>query len=114
MRVISSFAKGISSDGGYVVISGAVALDSSENATTARKIVGPGALMGELALLVTTKNAATAIARQNTTVSKVSRAMFLRTLEEFPVSAGRLKRMLSRELETFSRDLEKTRQKFLD
>jgi CRP-like cAMP-binding protein len=102
------------SDGGYVIISGAVALDSSQNAAKATKIVGQGSLLGELALLVSTKNSATAIARQNTSSLKISRAMFLRTLEESPVSAGRLKRLLSRELEAFSKDLEATRRKFLD
>ena len=108
------FRQGDLSDGGYVVVSGAVALDSSQNAATAGKILGPGALLGEFALLVPTRCPATAIARQSTAVLKISRAMFLRTLEESPVSAIRLKRALGRELEKLAKDLEKTRQSFLD
>lgn len=108
------FRQGEISDGGQVLISGAVALDASQNAAKAGKIVGPGALLGELSLLVATKNSATAIARQNTKTLKVSRAMFLRTLEESPVSAGRLKRLFSRQLETFAKELEGARRRFLD
>ena len=95
-------------------MSGAVALDSSQNGSVATKILGPGGLLGELALMVATRNAATAIARQNLTVLKISRALFLRTLAESPASAQRLQVELSRELKTFVDDLEKARKSFLD
>jgi CRP-like cAMP-binding protein len=99
--------------GGYVIVSGAVALDSSQG-DVATKIVGSGGLLGELALMVATRNPATAIARQNSKVLKISRALFLRTLAETPASAHRLKAELGRGLKTFVDDLEKTRKSFLD
>lgn len=108
------FRQGDVSDGGYVVISGAIALDSSQGASVAGKIVGPGGLLGELALLVATRHPATAIARQNSSLLKIPRALFLRALEELPASAQRLKRALGRELESYSVELEKTRQALLE
>jgi CRP-like cAMP-binding protein len=108
------YRQGELSFGGYVIVSGAVALDSSQNESVATKILGPGGLLGQLSLIVATRNAATAIARQNLTVLKISRALFLRTLAESPASAQRLKVELSRELKTFVDELEKTRKSFLD
>jgi CRP-like cAMP-binding protein len=108
------YRQGQLSFGGYVIVSGAVALDSSPNGGVAAKIIGPGGLLGESALLVPTRNPVTAIARQNVTVLKISRALFLRTLAETPASAHRLKAELGRELKTFVDDLEKTRKSFLD
>jgi CRP-like cAMP-binding protein len=108
------FRQGDPSDGGYVVISGAIALDSSQSVAIAGKIAGVGVLLGELALLVSTRHPATAIARQNSTLLKIPRALFLRALEESPGGAQRLKRALGREMEAFALELDKTRQAFLD
>jgi CRP-like cAMP-binding protein len=108
------YRQGESSFGGYVIVSGVVALESSQNDGVATKIVGAGGLLGELALMAVTKNPATAIARQDLTVLRISRALFLRTLAESPASAQRLKVELGRELQTFVDDLEKTRKSFLN
>ena len=108
------YRQGEPSFGGYVIVSGAVALESSQNDGVAAKIVGPGGLLGELALMAVTKNPATAIARQDLTVLRISRALFLRTLAESPTSAQRLRVELGRELQTFVDDLEKTRKSFLN
>ncbi len=108
------FRQGDSSDGGYVIIAGAIALDSSESPAIAGKVVGPGALLGELALVIPTRHAVTAIARQNSTLLIIPRSLFIRALEESPVSAQRLKRALGRELEDFVAELTKMRKAFLD
>lgn len=108
------YRQGKSSFGGYVIVSGVVALELSQNDGVAAKIVGAGGLLGELALMAVTKNPATAIARQDLTVLRISRALFLRTLAELPASAQRLKVELGRELQTFVDDLEKTRKSFLN
>jgi CRP-like cAMP-binding protein len=108
------YRQGELSFGGYVIVSGAVALDSSQNGGVATKILGPGGLLGELALMVATRNPVTAIAQQNLAVLRISRALFLRTLAESPASAQRLKSELGRELKTFVHDLETTRKSLLD
>lgn len=108
------FRQGDSSDGGYVIVSGAIALDSSVSPDIAGKVAGSGVLLGELALLVPTKHAVTAIARQNSTLLVISRSLFIRALEESPVSAQRLRRALGRELEDFVAELNRMRRAFLD
>jgi CRP-like cAMP-binding protein len=83
------FRKGETSDCGYVVARGAIAL-VEDDAHTADAVVGAGSLIGELALITETKRPATAIAREPTTVLRLSRPMFRRTLEEYPQLAQRL------------------------
>ena len=83
------FRKGEVSDCGYVVARGAIAL-VEDDAGKADAVVGPGSLIGEVALITETRRPATAIAREPTTVLRLSRAMFRRTLEEYPAMAERI------------------------
>ncbi len=83
------FRKDEPADGGYVLVKGAIAM-MSEDGTTARSIIGPGGLIGELALISETKRPATAIAREATLVLRIPRTLFRRTLEEYPHVAERL------------------------
>ena len=99
------FRQGELSHGGYVVLSGTVALDPSQNGAAAARIIGHGGLLGELALLLATRNPVTAIARENSTILKISRTLFLRTLEESPASARNVKAALRQDLQTFVLDL---------
>src|SRR6478609_6355020 len=69
------FRKGDVSDGGYVVASGAIAM-IEDDASTADAIIWAGGLIGEVALITETRRPATAIAREPTTVLRLSRAMF--------------------------------------
>jgi CRP-like cAMP-binding protein len=107
------FRQGEPSDGGYVVISGALSLDSTESPTLSGKVVGSGVLLGELALVIPTRNSATAIARQNSALLKIPRALFIRVLEQSPASAQRLKNNLARELKQFVAELNKARKPLL-
>lgn len=108
------FRQGDASEGGYIVISGALSLDSTESPAISGKVVGSGTLLGELALIVPTRHSATAIARQNSTLLKIPRALFIRVLEESPESAQQLKRALANELREFVAELNKARKAFLD
>ena len=93
------------SDGGYLVVSGMIALDPSDHGESVR-LVGPPALIGDMALIATTRRPVTATAREQTAVLKISRALFHRILEESPVSAERLKHALSERLVQFLRELD--------
>ncbi|WP_294535624.1 cyclic nucleotide-binding domain-containing protein [uncultured Rhodoblastus sp.] len=108
------FRQGEPSEGGYVVISGALSLDSTESPAIAGKVVGPGVLLGELALIVPTQHSTTAIARQNSNLLKIPRALFIRALEASPASARRLKSAFARQLQQFVAELNKARKAFLD
>lgn len=82
------FRLGDVSDGGFVVLSGAIGLTASPGRET---LVRAPALIGELALVAETSRPATAVAREPTSVLKVPRALYRRILTEYPGSASRLR-----------------------
>jgi len=50
-------------------------------------VVGPGTLLGELALIAESKRPATATASEPSTVIRISRSLFLKMLEGYPNAA---------------------------
>ena len=57
----------------------------------AEVIAGPGALIGELALIVAMQRPSSAVALENSTVIRVARSLFQRVLESDPAAARRLR-----------------------
>ncbi len=94
------------SNGGFVVLSGSIALDASDYGGATARIVRPPALIGELALLTQTLRPATAIAREPSSVLRISQQLFRRILSEYPTSAERLQRSLAARLTGFTAELE--------
>lgn len=94
------------SNGGFVVLTGSIALDASDEpgTGTARIVRAPG-LVGEMALLAETKRPATAIAREPANVLRISRQLFHRVLAEYPRSADALRRSLAERLREFTSEL---------
>lgn len=86
------FRAGERSDGGYVVQDGSFEL-RSEAAT--EFIAGPGTLLGELALIAATQRPATAIAREPSTVIRISRNLFLKMLDGYPDAAATLRQQIA-------------------
>jgi CRP-like cAMP-binding protein len=82
------FRAGEPADGGFVVTSGRIALDAGEG--RAGVMVGPGVLLGELALIVETERPATAVVQESASVLRITRNVFRRVMEEFPGSAVKL------------------------
>lgn len=95
------FRRGEVSDGGYVVLAGKFALYPSDSKAEPASEIGPGALIGETALLASTERPVTAIALEDATVLKISRGAFQRVLQEFPQSAVRLRDALAARLTAF-------------
>jgi CRP-like cAMP-binding protein len=93
------------SNGGFVVLTGSVAVDPSGLGAATARIVRPPALIGETALLLQTRRPATAIAREPTNVMLISRQLFLRVLGEFPGSAEKLRQVLGTRLREFTFEL---------
>jgi CRP-like cAMP-binding protein len=102
------FRSGDKSNAGFIVLSGSVALNEKNDGSPPSHIVRPDALIGEVALLVETEHQATAMAREPSTVLKISRVLFHRVLREYPESAKRLKAAMADELRTFVRELEQS------
>jgi CRP-like cAMP-binding protein len=81
------FNAGDEADAGYIVQRGAFRVEDSG----AEIIAGPGALIGELALMVAMRRPSSAIAIENSTVIRVARSLFQRVLESDPAAARRLR-----------------------
>ena len=99
------------SDGGFFVLSGAIALDPLDSGGHAARILGPGTLIGDMALIAKTKRPATAVAREHSSVLKIPRALFHRILNEHPRSAERLRRHLAERLRGFVQELDELRRR---
>lgn len=93
------------SNGGFVVLTGSIALDPSDYGTGTARIVRAPGLIGEAALLTQTTRPATAIAREPTNLLRISRQLFHRVLGEYPRSADALRRSLGARLRQFTSEL---------
>lgn len=108
------FREGAQADTGFVIVSGSVEListapDGPQGAT----IAGPGALIGELALLCPTTRPASATTLEPTELMVVSRRLLRRMLEEYPDMAERLRQALSDRLATMNAELARTRARLM-
>ncbi|SED61253.1 Crp/Fnr family transcriptional regulator [Bradyrhizobium erythrophlei] len=81
------FKTGDTADAGYVVQRGTFRVEEGG----AEIIAGPGALIGELALIVAMKRPSTATALERSSVIRVARSLFQRVLESDPAAARRLR-----------------------
>jgi len=88
------FSAGQPSDCGYVIQEGSFRLKSSSK-SLGEVVAGPGTLLGELALMAETKRPATAIAREPSTVIRISRSLFLKMLEGYPEAAEILREQIA-------------------
>jgi CRP-like cAMP-binding protein len=82
------FNIGDSADAGFIVQRGAFRIEDGEGAEI---IAGPGALIGELALVVAMPRPSTATALEQSSVIRVARSLFQRVLESDPAAARRLR-----------------------
>jgi CRP-like cAMP-binding protein len=82
------FKAGEDADAGYIVQRGAFRIEDGGGVEI---IVGPGALIGELALVVAMPRPSTATALEPCSVIRVARSLFQRVLESDPAAARRLR-----------------------
>ncbi len=84
------FRTGDVADAGFIVQRGSFQLNSG-NDHGHEVVVGPGFLIGELALIVEMRRPATAVAMERSSVMRVARSLFQRVLESDPAAARRLR-----------------------
>jgi len=84
------FRAGDASDCGYVVQRGSFHL-GFPGGSKDDIVAGPGALIGELALIVPMARPATATAREHASVIRITRTLFQRVLDSEPDGARRLR-----------------------
>src|SRR6202795_2646417 len=75
------FSAGDEADAGFIVQRGAFRIEDGGGAEI---IAGPGALIGELALISATKRPASATAIEHAAVIRIARSLFQRVLESDP------------------------------
>jgi CRP-like cAMP-binding protein len=102
------FTAGEAADCAYVIRRGSLSLHP-ERADDAEVVAGPGTLLGETALLIETRRPATARAREDSTVLRISRSMFLRMLEGYPEAAEKLRRLFVARADQWGRDIANVR-----
>ena len=84
------FVAGETADGGYIIQEGSFRLEGASK-QAGELIVGPGTLLGELALICEIRRPATATANEPSTVIRISRSLFLKMLEGYPHAASVLR-----------------------
>jgi CRP-like cAMP-binding protein len=99
------FYAGELADGGYVVQEGSLLLEPGTMSEGKELTVGPGTLVGELALLTDMVCPATAIAKEPTVVIRISRSLFKKMLEGYPAAAAKLRDIMAERLNAWEREL---------
>lgn len=89
------YSAGDRADCAHVVSSGEVALFPPGETEAAAEVVGRGALLGGLSLIVDGERTMTAVARGRVETILIRRPLFRRMLDEFPEIAAGLHRRLS-------------------
>jgi CRP-like cAMP-binding protein len=102
------FTAGDAADCAFIVQSGSISL-KPDRAGESEIIAESGTLLGESALLAETKRPATATAREDSTVMRISRVMFLKMLEGYPEAARRLREFLAWRADQWSREMQNVR-----
>jgi len=107
------YREGHPADCGFVISSGAVDLSRRiHGEDTVLRSVGPGRILGEMALVTQTQRLTTAIAAEDTTLLRINRSLMRRMLEEYPQTAAALHARLSSRLKTFLDDIGRLETRF--
>jgi CRP-like cAMP-binding protein len=102
------FAAGETADCAYVVQRGSFQL-RPERPADGELIAESGTLLGESALVSQTRRPATATAREDSIVLRISRTMFLKMLESYPEAAQRLRELIASRADQWAREMENVR-----
>jgi CRP-like cAMP-binding protein len=100
------FEEGEPADGGYILVNGAIEMKSIGDRLGGSVVALPGTLIGETAMIVVTMRPASAIALEASTLLRITRSVFLRTLEGEPEAAEALRNMMAGRLRSTLSDLD--------
>jgi CRP-like cAMP-binding protein len=99
------FYAGELAEGGYIVQEGLLLLEPGTLQEGKEVTVGPGTLVGELALLTDMVCPATAIAKEPTVVIRITRNLFKKMLEGYPDAAVKLRDIMAERVEEWTQEL---------
>ena len=104
------FRAGETTDAGYVIQEGSLKLTKHDPRKSDPSVtLGPGALIGELALVTETVRPVTAIAAEPTTVIRISRSLFRKVLEGFPEAARLMRDRIAERANQASEEISRVR-----
>jgi CRP-like cAMP-binding protein len=103
------FNAGDQADGAFIIQEGNFSLSTQATPSAKDVTVGPLTLLGELALIAETTRPVTATALEPSTVLRIPRSLFLKTLESFPDAARRLRDTIASRNEQSARDIQTVR-----
>jgi CRP-like cAMP-binding protein len=101
-RDAALFHAGEEADAGFIVQRGKFRVGGDGNAAV---VAGPGALIGELALITAMQRPSTAIALEDSSVVRIARSLFQRVLESDPAAARRLRDELAKRTSQIASDI---------
>lgn len=105
------FYAGDLADCGYVVQEGSFMLEDDRPGKHEENHIGPGALLGDLALITDTVRSETATAQEPSIVIRIPRSLFLKMLEGYPEAARSLRDAMAERLGSLNRSLDNVRAK---
>ena len=103
------FNAGDEADGGFVIQEGRFNVSPAAAEDGKAIVVGPYALLGEIALFTESTRAATATALEPSSVLLIPRPLFLKMLDSFPDSARRLREIFAGRLNQSTREISNLR-----
>jgi CRP-like cAMP-binding protein len=103
-------AQGQEGKAAYLILSGQVEITTEEAGLMGE--AGPGALLGEVAMIGGSPYSITATAADAVSTARIDRDLFLRVAHEFPEFGTAVLRSLARKLELSVQDLEEARKLF--
>jgi CRP-like cAMP-binding protein len=99
------FYAGEPADGGYIVQEGSLVVERGAPDDGEEYSVGPGTLLGELALLTETVSPVTVIAREPAVLLRIPRSLFRKMLEGYPAAAARMRESIAQRVDSWTREL---------
>lgn len=100
------FTRGSLSTSGFIIQTGSIALKPNHEFGE-EQILGPGTLIGEMALIVPSERPCDAVAKEPTSLIGLPRTLLHRIFSEYPDTAKKLRVQLSKRLKDFTEDLER-------
>jgi len=105
------FNQGDEADCAYFVLSGSIALTAYGKGEPKECLVGPGALIGEMAMIAPVARPSSAHARENSIALRIPRDVLTRVLSEFPRDAARIRATLAKRTKEMAAELEDLRKR---
>ena len=102
------FHNGQSAESGYLILDGEISVEIYKNPNTPETTkLGPGTLIGEMALLTRNRHVGTARVTADAEVLKIRREVMLRVLQEYPELAASLYQQIAANVVNIGKDLER-------